>query len=136
MTQNLFVYGTLMSADSGALGRAQRERLQSEARCLGSATIGGRLYDIGRYPGLIESADPADIVHGEVFALEDAPATFRWLDPYESIVPGDHVLSEYARSERAVRLTSGVDVIAWVYIYNQDISAARLVASGMWLKRS
>ena len=131
-TGHLFVYGTLMSAASGRLGGAERERLQRQGECLGAATIAGRLYDLGSYPGLVASNDAADVVHGEVYALRDAAQSLRWLDAYEGIAPGDHNGNEYERAVRPVRLASGSELTAWVYLYVRDPATARLLSDGRW----
>jgi gamma-glutamylcyclotransferase (GGCT)/AIG2-like uncharacterized protein YtfP len=132
MQAHLFVYGTLMSTATGALGKGMRERLQREARLLGPATIRGRLYDLGRYPALVDSDGPAELVYGEVFALHAPHTSLAWLDRYEGIVPGRHGLNEYERVERPVRLESGQEFTAWVYLYRKSIAGARRIPAGRW----
>ena len=72
----LFVYGTLLSADTGAMGRSQRERLGRESRSLGSAWTTGLLYNLGRYPGLVLPAGAGAVVHGELLQLIDPSLGF------------------------------------------------------------
>jgi gamma-glutamylcyclotransferase (GGCT)/AIG2-like uncharacterized protein YtfP len=133
VTPHLFVYGTLMSGATGALGRPERARLAAEARNLGPATMGAaKLYDVGRYPGLAETADAADTVHGEALALADPQRTLAWLDHYEGFIPGDYNLSEYARLVRQIRLANGAELAAWVYIFGRDVAAFRPIAGGRW----
>ena len=60
-------------------------------------------------------------MHGEVYALNDPAGALKWLDAYEGIVPGDRDQNEYERVERPVRLASGEDVAAWVYLYRKDV---------------
>lgn len=131
MNSHLFVYGTLLSGVRHPMGA----RLKREARLLGKATVSGRLYDLGRYPGLVEVADPSSIVHGEVFALNSPAASLRWLDTYEGIFdnPGH---SEYERSERTVRLMSGAALKAWVYLYRASVRGLPAVPGGRWAIRS
>jgi gamma-glutamylcyclotransferase (GGCT)/AIG2-like uncharacterized protein YtfP len=132
-TPHLFVYGTLMSSATGALGRPERARLAAEARTLGPATLAAaRLYDLGRYPGLAETGHPADTVHGEALTLADPPRTLAWLDDYEGFIPGDYNLSEYARLERQIRLAGGAELAAWVYIFRRDVAALRPITGGRW----
>jgi gamma-glutamylcyclotransferase (GGCT)/AIG2-like uncharacterized protein YtfP len=132
MERHLFVYGTLMSTAPGVFGKAMRERLQREAQLVGPAAIHGRLYDLGRYPALVDSEDPADLVHGEVFVLHEPSKSLAWLDKYEGIIPGQHGHSEYQRVERPVQLASGERITAWVYLYRKSIARARRIASGRW----
>jgi gamma-glutamylcyclotransferase (GGCT)/AIG2-like uncharacterized protein YtfP len=132
MRPYLFVYGTLMSTARSALGRVMRKRLQREARLLGPASTQGRLYDLGRYPALVDSEDPADLVHGEVFTLREPSKSFAWLDRYEGIVPGNHGHNEYQRVERPVRLADGQEISAWVYLYRKSVGGAPHIAAGRW----
>ncbi len=94
---HLFAYGTLMTSVTSRLGTAQRIRLLRQSTPLGSATITAKLYDLGRYPGLVLTEDPGMVAHGELFQLTDPAASLRWLDAYEGIVPGDHEHNEYER---------------------------------------
>jgi gamma-glutamylcyclotransferase (GGCT)/AIG2-like uncharacterized protein YtfP len=133
MNPNLFVYGTLLSVAGHPMG----QRLSSEARLVGAASIAGRLYRLGWYPGLVEANASAGaggaLVHGEVYALDDPARSLVWLDAYESIVPGDEANSEYARVERAVRLASGQEATAWVYLFQRDVAGLEFVADGRWV---
>ena len=131
--RHLFVYGTLMSQVMGAMGKAQRDRLQREGRSLGAATLhGAQLYDLGRYPGLIDTRDRSHIVHGELIALTRPHITLRWLDDYEGLASDDRDQNEYARLERQVLLADGNALLAWVYVFLQEVARDRLIASGRW----
>jgi gamma-glutamylcyclotransferase (GGCT)/AIG2-like uncharacterized protein YtfP len=131
--RHLFVYGTLMQAARGTLGQAQRARLKREARILGPATIAGaRLYDLGRYPGLVETGDPADVVHGEALVLLNPERTFLWLDAYEDIDPRDGAENPYARLQRPIRLARGDVTVAWVYVFLRDVARRRVIPGGKW----
>lgn len=132
---HLFVYGTLLSGDTGPGGRAQRDRLAREARVLGRATVPGRLYHLGRYPGLSREAGLGEIVHGELLELPTPDKTLAWLDAYEGIIPGDHPHNEYERTMMDVTLASGERVAAWTYVYRQSIADKALIATGRWLDR-
>ena len=126
MNPHLFVYGTLLST----AGHPNGARLQREARLVGEASMPGRLYRIERYPGLVEDSDPGQRVHGEVYALNDPAQALQWLDAYEGIQPGAHDRNEYERVERPVRLASGEQLTAWVYLYRNDIAPFRLIRDG------
>jgi hypothetical protein len=71
----LFVYGSLLSC----VGHPRGTRLRREASLLGQATIQGRLYSLGRYPGLVEAAEGAYPVHGEVYELKTPARVARCL---------------------------------------------------------
>lgn len=129
----LFVYGTLLPGDRGTTGRAQRARLARESKVLGSACTAGRLFNLGRYPGLVPSVGTDDVVHGELLELSDAERTLRWLDAYEGIVPGQHPHNEYERVLRPVALGEGTTVTAWVYEYRMEAQATAWIPTGRWL---
>lgn len=132
MTDILFAYGTLMtSARTSRTGRRERGRLAREAESLGSATLPGRLYDLGHYPGLVEGGDGS--VHGEALRLAHPEHTLRWLDAYEGIGAGTRDHDEYVRVERTIRLEAGQSVTAWVYLYQRDVTGKPEVAGGRWV---
>jgi gamma-glutamylcyclotransferase (GGCT)/AIG2-like uncharacterized protein YtfP len=136
MTDLLFVYGTLMRAAAAAgMGREMRARLDAEGTWCGPATVAGRLYDLGRYPGLVSSGDASDAprVHGEVYRLRDPAASFAWLDPYEGIPAGRLRGDEYERLVRTVVLAGGEQVAAWLYHWHAGIASAVLVPDGRWV---
>jgi gamma-glutamylcyclotransferase (GGCT)/AIG2-like uncharacterized protein YtfP len=132
--ENLFLYGTLRPSAQGRLGRARRERLQKLSVSLGAASMAGRLYDLGFYPGAIESSLAGDEVHGEAVRMPDPAAIFDWLDVYEGI--GAHGGSRFGfeRVQRPVLLAAGDEIQAWVYLYRGAPPPDRLVASGRWGK--
>jgi gamma-glutamylcyclotransferase (GGCT)/AIG2-like uncharacterized protein YtfP len=135
-TRYLFVYGTLMSGDRGALGTEQRLRLARESDSLGPASLHfARLYDLGRYPGAAISDGEEDIVHGEAVLLADPDASLTWLDDYEGYVHGADDSNEYDRLVREVRLAGGETFDAWVYLLRRAPDAARHIDDGRWMSR-
>lgn len=134
LNRHLFVYGSLLSGEGHPMG----QRLAREARLLGPATLKARLYAVSWYPGIVESASSADLVHGEVLALADPAAALTWLDAYEGIKRGPTSVTkpaDYARVERNVRLASGDALTAWVYVYQGAVDGKRHIAGGRWSDR-
>jgi gamma-glutamylcyclotransferase (GGCT)/AIG2-like uncharacterized protein YtfP len=129
MHAHLFVYGTLLAVAGHPMGA----RLRDEARLIGPATICGRLYRLGRFPGLVVAEDPQCLVHGELYALNAPAVALRWLDTFEGIVPQRPALSPYMRVERPVRINSGATVHAWVYLYRRSVRALPEVKGGRWV---
>jgi gamma-glutamylcyclotransferase (GGCT)/AIG2-like uncharacterized protein YtfP len=123
----LFVYGSLLSRVRHPMGT----RLRREARLIGEATMQGRLYSLGRYPGLVEAGGPYR-VHGEVYDLKTAATSLKWLDAYEGIVPAKPDWSPYERVERRVRLAAGETLTAWVYLYRRSVRTRPEVQGGYW----
>ena len=128
----LFVYGTLMTRTRGLLGACERARLQREGTNLGPATIAGRLIDLGTEPGLLEPANSGDVVHGELFHLEQPTEVMSWLDSYEEVSPETTPKDEYARILMKVHLPSGEEVRAWVYCYRGSTYDRPVITSGRW----
>jgi gamma-glutamylcyclotransferase (GGCT)/AIG2-like uncharacterized protein YtfP len=129
MNALLFVYGSLLSRVRHPMGA----RLRGQARLIGEATTEGRLYSLGRYPGLVKATDGPYRVHGEVYELKTPASSLRWLDAYEGIVPGKPELSPYERVERPVHLASGGALTAWVYLYRRSIRTRPEVVGGCWV---
>ena len=84
------------------------------------------------YPGVVESGQPGQHVHGEVYALDDPGRAFAWLDEYEGIVAGSPNAGEYERLERPARLASGGDITAWVYLYRGEVEGLGAIPDGRW----
>jgi len=134
-TRALFVYGTLRPGFAGAFGAAMRQRLSAEGDWIGAAALEGQLFDLGRYPGVVEHTDVAakSTVAGDVLSLREPEMTWPWLDRYEGIDPVRPESSEYERVVRPVKLMSGELVDAWVYLLARYPEHGRLIAPGDWL---
>lgn len=128
MNQHLFVYGTLMPHAGHPMGA----RLARESRLLGGAAMRGRLFDLGRYPALVEDGSGEGLVHGEVYALNSPSASLRWIDRYEGIIPGRESGSDYERVQRRASLETGGTILAWVYVYRAPLTSARPIENGRW----
>jgi len=114
----LFIYGTLMPG----------LRLEAEmhgARFMGPAQVPGRLFDLGRYPGLL----PGDgHVTGEVYEVDHAHLAR--LDGVEGVVPGDRAESHYWRE--VVLVVSGPlqGQPVQTYVYNRPVEGCTPIPHG------
>ena len=128
-TRYLFVYGTLMRRSPHPMARFLAER----AACTGEAKIAGELYNLGRYPGLIETGDPSAWVFGDLYDLgEKADETIAELDRYEnaeSPQPAyfDRQLADVIRDD-------GTQTPAWVYWFRGDVRPEQRIVSGRYLE--
>ncbi|MFY9352638.1 MAG: gamma-glutamylcyclotransferase family protein [Sphingobium sp.] len=122
----LFVYGTLRIGCAHSMAA----RLLSEADYLGPATVGGKLYRIADYPGLMPG--PEGRVTGDLFRLTDADATLAWIDAYEEVTPDFPAPREYRRERMTVE-TGGGAVMAWVYVYTRDPEGLPSIVGGDFL---
>ncbi len=125
----LFVYGTLLSKSSHPMAK----KLRNQSLFIGAGLISGRLYSLGRFPGLTLSDDPRDKVYGEVMRLQNPTGSFIWLDNYEACGQDAPEPRPYERVLLPVILTSGRHLDAWAYIYKLPVSRARQIPTGRFM---
>ncbi|SDY94500.1 Uncharacterized conserved protein YtfP, gamma-glutamylcyclotransferase (GGCT)/AIG2-like family [Proteiniborus ethanoligenes] len=102
----LFVYGTLMKSNR------QKQSYLEEAEFRGEGILSGySLYDLGYYPGIVESKDGR--VKGEVYYISEDK--IHELDIYEA----EGLL--YKRVIAQVYSDKNEKIDAYVYVYNQSI---------------
>lgn len=99
----------------------------------GPGFIRARLYDLGRYPGAVPSADPGDRVAGRLFRLRAWETALRRLDRYEHFDAEDEAGSAFVRRPVEVVLSPArKSVIAWAYYYNRPVDRRRRVVPADW----
>lgn len=83
--QKVFVYGTLRAGEINDISEAAARHDIAEPTLIGTATVRGRLFDFGAYPGLVldEAGSP---VRGDVYEI--APDLVAVLDEIEEVYPG------------------------------------------------
>src|SRR4051812_49218054 len=102
-------------------------------RPIAAATVAGRLYDLGPYPGLVIGSDREERVRGQLLDVPDDPELWLRVDAYEGFVPDDPARSLFRRVSCRAELADGSDAVeCWVYVYNGDLAGARQVADGVW----
>lgn len=126
MSEHLFLYGTLLpgevtSETSGIVRRLKR---------VGLATVQGRLYDFGEYPGAVLDRSAKTSIKGELFELPNDDSALKALDDYEEFNRTDRNSSLFVRTRTVAKLQDGRRLNAWVYVYNRDPAGARLIPSG------
>jgi gamma-glutamylcyclotransferase (GGCT)/AIG2-like uncharacterized protein YtfP len=125
----LFVYGTLLRRSRHPMARALADR----ARYVGPAKARGRLYDLGRFPGLVEPQAEGDWVHGDLYDLGRAsPSTLAELDAYEQ--DESPLPAFFERRLGEAMLADDTRVPAWVYWYRGEVSEGQRIASGRYEK--
>jgi gamma-glutamylcyclotransferase (GGCT)/AIG2-like uncharacterized protein YtfP len=121
MSLPLFIYGTLHPDRAPAEIADASRRL----RAAGRGTIQGRRYELGEYPGVMLTGDPADRVPGEVFLLpegRDAEVVLARLDAYEGFRAGDPAGSLFLRQMTTATMEDGSERPCWVYTYNRPMT--------------
>lgn len=129
MGEYLFVYGTLRSD----LASVETRSLLAGVKRISAATVRGKLYDLGEYPGLLLEED-GELIIGEVLELSDAKTQLQAFDEYEGFVENAVSQSLFVRTKCCAFLPDGQAVEAWIYVYNQSLSAAALIKSGDYAK--
>ena len=126
MTELLFVYGTLLPG----MEPPAMSNLVRQFTLLGPATIRGRLYDIGPYPGVL--LDDDGIVRGQ---LVQVPSLDLWqrLDRYEACPLPNSADGLFRRVTTKATRDGASPIECWVYVYNRDLTGATLVEGGCWL---
>jgi gamma-glutamylcyclotransferase (GGCT)/AIG2-like uncharacterized protein YtfP len=119
------VYGTLMKG----FGGQELAGIAGHLKLLGSCTLPGLLYDLGKFPALVPGRGTAA---GKLYEAED-PTVLAKLDQYEEFDEGHLDQSLFVR--RYVRLTQP-PVGCWVYFYNRDVTGKPRIADGNWAKHT
>jgi gamma-glutamylcyclotransferase (GGCT)/AIG2-like uncharacterized protein YtfP len=125
----LFVYGTLRK---GAAHRMHETLSRySESGC--NAFLQAKLYDLGEYPAAVISEHSADVVVGELHALdpERSAEALAILDEYEGV--NQQAPGMFRRERQVVTLEDGTRMEAWVYVYVQDPPNRNHIRSGDYL---
>lgn len=110
----LFVYGTLLDPKNQVA-----KFLQSNAELYDEGYFQGKLFDLGDYPGAVESNNPEDKVYGSVFVLK-TETVLRILDEYEEA--GDQFANpnEFIRTKTEIVVNKNEKLFCWIYLYNRS----------------
>jgi gamma-glutamylcyclotransferase (GGCT)/AIG2-like uncharacterized protein YtfP len=126
MSQYLFLYGTLKPNEAAS----EVAETVKTLRHVGSATVPGRLYDFGDYPGAVIDQAAESSIKGELFELPNDDSTLKVLDDYEEFSRTDRKNSLFVRIRTVATVQGGRRLNAWVYVYNRNPGNARQIASG------
>jgi pyruvate carboxylase len=132
MTNNreyLFVYGTLRRGGGSPFSKL----LSEQADLVGLGAFQGRLYDLGEYPGVVLSSNPADVVIGEIYALRNNSSVLVILDKYEDYLPDQPEQSLYLRQLASISARENKTLQAWIYLYNGSINGCKQITPGDYL---
>lgn len=117
----VFVYGTLRRGGA----RAMSIRFP-DSKFIADAKVGGSLYDLGAYPGLLLDESDSSVV-GEVYEVDDE--VLKRLDDFEAS-------SRYRRKQVEISLGDHRR-LCWVYVPERNpesYSHHTLIASGDWME--
>lgn len=124
--EHLFVYGTLRKDCDHPMSQF----LNAHSEWVNKGHFYGLLYDIGEYPGAILSANTTEKIFGDIYKINDSYTLFKTLDAYEGT--GDFFAKPnlYIRKLITVFTENGLEIKAWIYIYNRSIENLKLISSG------
>jgi gamma-glutamylcyclotransferase (GGCT)/AIG2-like uncharacterized protein YtfP len=129
MKEYLFVYGSLLNDIQSQMATF----LKQEGQYLGEAYIKGKLFDLGRYPGLIYLPKGEKEVFGHLYEIYNPKFCFSILDRYEGIMPNAPESSEYKRENCIIQFQEQ-EMESWVYLYNFETNKLKEIPSGNYLK--
>ena len=125
----IFVYGTLRKEFSSSMSSI----LQRCCNYLSPGQMQGKMYEVGEYPGAVESDNPEDIVHGDIYSIIDPEIVLPVLDEYEECSEKFSRPHEYVRKMKMISTPGGESISAWVYIYNHDVTGFPRIRSGDYI---
>ena len=129
----LFVYGTLMSRFHNVHAIALRQ----SATLVGGATYCGRMYRVTGsrgslvYPVVVPSNDPEEVVHGELFRVNNRKVLDR-LDIYEGCAADSPQPHEYRREIAKVTIEDGAAAQAMLYVFQRSVATLPRIADGVF----
>jgi gamma-glutamylcyclotransferase (GGCT)/AIG2-like uncharacterized protein YtfP len=127
MANHLFVYGTLLRCSRHPMAGLLAEK----ARYVGAAKVPGRLYDLGRFPGMAPAEGEGEWVYGDVYDLGASGDLLAQLDAYERIE--SPLPAYFDRQPGEAALSDGSLKQVWVYWYRGEVNEAQRIASGRYL---
>lgn len=125
---HVFVYGTLRAGEVNDINVAAQRHGIAVPTLVGSASIKGRLYDFGTYPGLVLDAN-GEPVHGDIYHIPDVLLPV--LDEIEEIYPGQASL--FVRQSHTVAV-DGAPMACLLYpVADSAVAGLARIVSGDWV---
>lgn len=131
MTKYLFLYGTLIQRNPPDKEMA---RIVKRLHRVGAASVRGRLYDFGDFPGAVIDPSSNRFVRGEVVELPDDENILHALDKYEEFDSANPRNSLFVRSKVDIETADGRVIEGWIYVYNKNPGDAPLIRDGNYAK--
>ncbi len=126
---HVFVYGTLRAGEINDMMRAAARHHLPAPTYVGTSTLGGRLYDFGRYPGMVLSTQANERTVGDIYRIPAALVAV--LDEIEAVYPGEAGL--FVRELHDVA-HDGATYTCIVYPVNEaTVAGLPHIAGGDWV---
>ena len=100
--------------------------LETQAILVGTGTFQGKLYDLGRYPGVVRSHGNTDRVIGEIYRFSAPQRAFQILDEYEG--------HRFKRKRVTILQEDGKSITSWIYLYARSVTRRALIRSGDYVQ--
>jgi len=127
--QNVFVYGTLRAGEINDIGAAAARNDIAAPTLVGEATVRGRLFDFGSYPGLVPDTDGVH-VRGDVYAIPDDLVAV--LDEIEQVYPGIEGL--FMPREVTVDVEGATVTCRYYPVQREAVKGLPEIHSGDWVE--
>ena len=115
----IFIYGSLRRGSANAMSK----RFPA-SKFIADATVGGSLYDLGAYPGLVSGASNSHVI-GEVYEVDDE--LLIKLDEFEAS-------TNYLRKQVEISFDDRIET-GWAYEPDPAFhSFQTLITSGDWME--
>jgi gamma-glutamylcyclotransferase (GGCT)/AIG2-like uncharacterized protein YtfP len=130
MKDYLFIYGTLIPSEADK----EIAHIVKRLRRLGTASVRGKLYNLGEYPGAVIDRSSNTSIRGELVELPADKSILDALDKYEEFDPARPDKSLFVRRKAKIKLPNGRNVEGWMYVYNRDPGNAPIISGGNYSK--
>lgn len=126
--QNVFVYGTLRAGEINDIGAAAARNDIAAPTLIGVATVRGRLFDFGAYPGFVPD-DGGIHVRGDVYEIDDGLIAV--LDEIEEVYPGVEGL--FVPHEVTVEVEGAPVTCRYYPVQHEAVKGLPEIHSGDWV---
>lgn len=124
----VFVYGTLRAGEINDINLAAARHALREPRLVGQSSVAGRLFDFGRYPGMIVDAQAAPVL-GDVYEIDEALVPV--LDEIEEVYPG--VEGEFLARQVSVEVQGAQIECLFYPVAEHAVVGLPQIHSGDWI---
>ncbi len=128
-SEYLFVYGTLLPE----LAPAGMQKIVRQLEFINAGCVGGRLYDLGEYPGAVIDTASESVIIGKLFRLPEPMEVLARLDEYEGFDQASPDDSLFRRVSGEVTLAGARKIAGWIYVLNRCRTDAVLIPDGNYL---
>jgi gamma-glutamylcyclotransferase (GGCT)/AIG2-like uncharacterized protein YtfP len=129
MSEFLFAYGTLQP---GLVPDEVADVVRELVR-VGTGSVPGTLYDLGRFPGAVLELNSLRRIWGTIYRLPVGSHVLHRLDEYEEYDSASPKDSQFIRKLCSVELTDGRKLECWIYEYNGRRDQVPIVESGAYI---